>query len=387
MSKMHHLRILILLAVGALLLPAVAQEASDPAALRRLEQQAIGVFDSLSPAVAKASRSTVGVLVGRQSAGFGTVVAEETVLTKWSEIRDGTHQLRCRSGEGPWLKATLKGLYRDDDLAVLKVEGLKAPPVTWAAGEGLRLGQFLALARPDGEAGAMGVLSVLPRSLRESDRGYLGIEMDLGYEGPGVRIGAVRRGTSALKAGLRQGDVITGLKGRAVGGSFELSSVLQQLKPGENVRLKYRRGEEQRAANIVLGERPEEEAMPWDRIERMNNMGGHQYSDVRDDFRNVIQSDMQIDPDDCGAPVVGLDGRAVGIAVARAGRIKSFIIDARAVQALLAKDPEQPGVEEVAGRARPVDEELTLEEDPFEVMRRHMRNMQRLMREIDESEQ
>ena len=43
-------------------------------------------------------------------------------------------------------------------------------------------------------------------------------------------------------------------------------------------------------------------------MEQMNSMGGHRYNDVKDGFRNVIQSDMQLNPEDCGAPVVDLDG-------------------------------------------------------------------------------
>ena len=97
----------------------------------------------------------------------------------------------------------------------------------------------------------------------------------------------------------------------------------------------------------------------------------------------MIQSDMQIDPADCGAPVIDLDGRVVGIAVARAGRIKTYIIGSVGVEALLGTEPEQPRIEELAGRAEPVEEAANVE-DPFEVMRRHMQEMRRLMEEIEE---
>jgi serine protease Do len=273
------------------------------------------------------------------------------------------------------------GIYRDADLAVLKVEGMKAKPLVLGDEDNLRVGSFLALARPDGEAAAMGIVSVLPRSLRESDRAFLGILMDLEFSGPGVRIRRVQPDTGAAASGLKDGDVITKVMNREVNGNFELSSVLQRLEPGQMVRIGYRRGKERKLAEVKLGGRPDPRRIPYSRMERMNNMGGHRYSDVKDGFRDVIQSDMQLAPEDCGAPVIDLDGRVIGIAVARAGRIKTFIIPASSVRGLLATKPAQLRLDELAGRARSVEREVPL--DPFEVMRRKMEEMRRLMEEIE----
>jgi hypothetical protein len=157
--------------------------------------------------------------------------------------------------------------------------------------------------------------------------------------------------------------------------------VLQRLEPGQMVRIGYRRGKERKLAEVKLGGRPDPRRIPYSRMERMNNMGGHRYSDVKDGFRDVIQSDMQLAPEDCGAPVIDLDGRVIGIAVARAGRIKTFIIPASSVRGLLATKPAQLRLDELAGRARSVEREVPL--DPFEVMRRKMEEMRRLMEEIE----
>jgi serine protease Do len=227
----------------------------------------------------------------------------------------------------------------------------------------------------------MGIVSVLPRSLRESDRAFLGILMDLEFSGPGVRIRRVQPDTGAAASGLKDGDVITKVMNREVNGNFELSSVLQRLEPGQMVRIGYRRGKERKLAEVKLGGRPDPRRIPYSRMERMNNMGGHRYSDVKDGFRDVIQSDMQLAPEDCGAPVIDLDGRVIGIAVARAGRIKTFIIPASSVRGLLATKPAQLRLDELAGRARSVEREVPL--DPFEVMRRKMEEMRRLMEEIE----
>lgn len=346
-----------------------------------LTKQVTELYEALREPVAKVVQGTVEVRVWKKRVCYGTVVAKEQVLVKWSEVKRDIRSLSCRTSKGEWLPATLIGIYRTPDLALLRVKGLKAQPLELKhTGEDLRLGTFLALARPDGEAQAMGVVSVAPRSLRESDRAFLGIEMDLTHEGPGVRVRGVSEGTAADRAKLKSGDVITKVMGKGVNGSFELSTMLQRLKPGDVITVNFKREEDDKEVKVELGERSVRRISSL-RMERMNNLGGHRYSAVREGFRDVIQSDMQLDPEDCGAPVIDLDGEVIGIALARAGRIKTFIMPAAAVAKLLEREPDQPRLDEVAGRAQPLGNEPA--EDPFEVMRRKMEEMRRLMEEME----
>ena len=248
------------------------------------------------------------------------------------------------------------GIYAEDDLALLEVKELKAPPVVFADGGDLTLGSFIVLARPDGEAGGVGVVSVLPRSLRPGDRAFLGVEMDLKFAGPGVQIDRVQAGTGAESAGLRRGDVVIGINDVDTNGNFELSTALQRMSPGETVRVRYRRKDAEKSAEVVLGGMPDGR-IPMGRMDTMNKMGGHRYSLVVDNFAKVIQTDMQIQPEDCGAPVVDLDGRVIGIALARAGRIKSFILPADSIKILMADHEEEADDKGAALRWDEVDEE------------------------------
>ncbi len=358
---------------------------SSPEERALLVEQAGELFTALGPVVKRVSSSSVEVRVWRKRTGFGTVVAAGKVLTKWSEVRRDVRSLSCRAGDGKWLPAVVSGVYPDADLAVMEVEGLKADPVQFANEKTLKLGSFLALSRPDGEAAAMGVVSVLPRSLRSSDRAFLGIVMDLEFEGPGVLVRRVEPKTGASASGLRAGDVIMRVMNQEVNGSFELGTVLQRLEPGQKVGISFRRGEKQEVVEVELGGRPRTPRIPYSRMEQMNSMGGHRYNDVKDGFRNVIQTDMQLDPEDCGAPVVDLNGRAIGIAIARAGRIKSFIIPASGIKLLLASEPADPQPRGLAGRERD-REPKEGDEDPFAVMRRKMEELRRLMEEIEGKE-
>lgn len=367
--------------IGGLAVASAQFAEQTPEERELLNEQAADLFKSLVPAVKKVSGGTVGVRVWRKRVGFGTVVEPGKVLAKWSEVRRDVRSLSCRTGDGEWLPAKVSGVYADADLAILEVKGLKAKPVVFADEKSLKLGSFLALARPDGEAAAMGVVSVLPRSLRSSDRAFLGIVMDLEFEGPGVLVRRVEPETGAESSGIKPGDVILTVMDQKVNGTFELGTALQRLEPGENVKISYRRGEKSKTVEVKLGERPKAPRIPYNRMERMNNMGGHRYSDVKDGFRDVIQSDMQLDPEDCGAPVVDLDGRVIGLAVARAGRIKSFIVPASTITEILKTKPAEPELRELVERDRNFEGE-----DPFEVMRRKMAEMQRLMKEIEEME-
>ena len=52
-------------------------------------------------------------------------------------------------------------------------------------------------------------------------------------------------------------------------------------------------------------------------------------------FPSVIQHDTVLRPSDCGGPVVDLDGYAVGINIARAGRVASYALPVEVVNPLL----------------------------------------------------
>ena len=70
------------------------------------------------------------------------------------------------------------------------------------------------------------------------------------------------------------------------------------------------------------------------RSEFQNNLGGP-LSVRRFGFPVALQHDTVLRPDECGGPVVDLDGRIVGFNVARAGRTESYAIPTIAVREVL----------------------------------------------------
>ena len=100
------------------------------------------------------------------------------------------------------------------------------------------------------------------------------------------------------------------------------------------VKLSVKRGEEELEIEAMLGPTDEMDAQ-INRHEFQNQLGG-ELSRRRAGFPSVFQHDTVLQPNECGGPVVDLDGRAVGINIARAGRVASYAIPAAMVKEVLA---------------------------------------------------
>ena len=111
--------------------------------------------------------------------------------------------------------------------------------------------------------------SVLESLLEHGEviRGWLGITMSTepldsdeaakaGFDGQGVLITNVSDGSPAHDAGLRQGDIIIGLNGKAVTNSSVLQNAVARRPPGTQVDMTIFREGRDRHLPVRLGERP-----------------------------------------------------------------------------------------------------------------------------------
>jgi serine protease Do len=355
-----------------------------------VDAQAVGFNQALEPVIATAAKSTVRVWAGKTRLAYGTVVGDgRTVLTKFSEVARAGGRLVVDTGAGSARPAKLSGLYQDEDIAVLTIEGEPFTPVVWHR-EPLRLGAFLTAPQPGGKPAAFGVVSVLERSLRETDKAYLGVMSDFAFPGPGVKVTEVKEGSGAAAAGLREGDVILRLNDRKISGLLELRATMKDIEPNEEVRIEVDRNGETIVLKAVLGNRPNLPQFSNARLRTMERMGTN-LNRVRDDFPNAIQTDMRPNPNQVGGPVVDLEGRVVGITLARADRTRSFVMPAAAVARMLEGKPLDPAVAKLEPepqldrrmlRMRPGQGGAVppgiLPAEP-DRMRRHVEDMQRLM--------
>ena len=355
------------------------------------DAQAAQLSEAITPALATVAKSTVRVWAGNRRVAYGTVVGDGTkILSKWSEVARGSGILRVDVAGAEYRPVKLSGVYQDEDLVVLEVEGSPLTPVSWST-EVPKLGSFLAAPQPDGRLAAFGVVSVLERNLKTTDLAYLGVIGDRDFRGPGVKIGEVAADSGAAAAGLRPGNVILKVGERTISGLLELRNALTGVAPGATISLLVDSGGKTQSVQVLLGNRPKFSQFSGDRLLQMERMGGA-ISQVRDSFTHVIQTDMRPKVNQIGGPVVDLQGHAVGITVARADRTRSLVMPAAAVVDLLKKDAENPALAQVRtaeeeaplptrggmaprGRAMPGGEER---------MRRHLTDMQRLMNHLRE---
>jgi serine protease Do len=375
------------------LLPGWLPAQQDIPLLRPEEREAVDAqaneFNkALEPILATAAKSTVRVWSGKRRLAYGTVIGDgRQVLTKYSELSRARGDLVVESGDGKARAAQVTGVYQADDLAVLTIDGEPLPPVQWF-NESPKLGSFLTAVQPGGKPAAFGVVSVLQRNLRETDKAYLGVLGEIGYRGPGVKVQEVKEDSGAAAADLRAGDLIMKVNGRAISGSLELRNAISGLEPGAKVTMEVTRNDREMTLDIVLGNRPNLPQFPGARLQAMEQMGT-KTSLVRNSFSNVIQSDMRPNPDQIGGPVVDLQGRVIGITMARADRTRSFVMPSEAVRGLIATKPLDPALAKSAPLEQPGAMTLPLRQrgqmppgivpaDP-DRLRRHVEDMQRLM--------
>ena len=355
-----------------------------PEERQAVDTQADEFNEAIKPAIATAAKSTVRVWSGSRRLAYGTVVGDgRKILTKWSEVARARGDLRVDAGDES-RAVKLAGVYQDEDLVLLEIEGKPLTPVSWSF-EAPGLGGFLAAPQPDGRLAAFGVVSVLSRNLRDTDLAYLGVVGEAGFTGQGVKIKDVDEKSGAHAAGLKPGNVILKVGERPISGLLELKNALIGVTPGAKVSLLVKADGGENKIEVTLGNRPQLPQYANGRLEQMERMGG-QVSQVRDSFTQVIQTDMRPKPNQVGGPVVDLQGRVLGITMARADRTRSFVMPAAAVVDLLKKEAGNPMLAQVRqeekevpatprgnakrGRAMPGGEDR---------MRRHLSDMQRLM--------
>jgi serine protease Do len=179
------------------------------------------------------------------------------------------------------------------------------------------VGSFIATAGASGDPVAIGVVSVGPRAIAAAS-GVLGIAV--GQSDEGARVEQVIEGTSAARAGLQVNDIITRVNDRSVTSRESLIETVGGFRPGDRVRLQILRGEEVLDISTTLGNRAH-----GSRRDFQNRLGGD-LSERRGGFPQAIQHDTVLRPRDCGGPLVDLDGRVVGINIARAERVASYAI-------------------------------------------------------------
>lgn len=279
-------------------------------------------------AVAKLQPQTTACTALIESAQRGdpictaTIVGEDGyLLTKASEVPD-TAKVRVRFADGR--AALLREIRREVrlDLVLVQAVGITGlRPVLFGEAKPLVMGQWLCSTASEGKEPRIGIVSARSRRIPGTGAA-LGIRMqERSGETKGVRIIGIASESPAEAAGLHEGDVIVTVAGEAVAQYRRVHEIVSKRQPGEVIEVRYMRKAKEETCQVRLASRTKV-LQNWEGEDFAN--GG--ISLRSDNFPEVLQHDIPLHPSDMGGPVATLEGKVVGINIARVDRVTTFAL-------------------------------------------------------------
>ncbi len=294
-----------------------------PAAV--LQRDNAKVREAFRDVVSKPRSYTVRVYANAEQVALGIIVdADGLILTKASEL-SGT--ITAKLSDGRRFPTEIVASRGDLDLALLRIEASDLPIVTWATGDAPEVGNWLATPAHEEIPSAIGVVSGTPRRVG-APRAMLGVYL----EDQDPRVVSVQEGSGADKAGIKPSDLITHVNGKEVTTRKALVATLDRHRVGDKIELLVKRGDQELSVSATMVDR----AAGPERAQFQNALGS-KLSDRRSGFPLVIPHDSILRPNECGGPLVNLDGETVGINIARAGRVASYALPASIVLPAIAE--------------------------------------------------
>lgn len=284
------------------------------------------------PVIEVARKSTVKIVSREDSkpVALGTVVGSDgLILTKASEIGDEPIVVLR---DGRRFSAEIVGVHEKHDLALLKIPVSGLTPVQWKSSRQVKVGAWAVSVGTGPDPIALGVVSVATRNVKPpripifTNKAFLGVQLSPAEKGAMIEM--VQPKTAAAKAGLRAKDIILEIAGKKIDSPAAVSKTLMAFNPGDEVTIRIRRGEKELSVTAKLGTRPRSRG-------DIQNAMGSRLSKRRTGFPVILQHDSVVPPDLCGGPLVDLDGKVIGINIARAGRTESYAIPSEVVQPLV----------------------------------------------------
>ena len=284
------------------------------------------VRQAFQAAAATAHQSTVRIQVDDRPIALGVIVDPDGwILTKASQLEPGADVTLADGKRVPfeWI-----GYHRGQDLALLRIAERNLPALTWEERDP-PVGSWLITVAPRPEPLAIGVMSVGRRQIRPyQSHGVLGVSLE---SNDLPRIRQVLPKSGAVAAGLQEGDLIQQVDGVRIQTGQDLITKLRNYRPGDSVTLQIKREDRTLTIGVRLGQ-PLQEALSQMTLESQLN---GPLSQRLDNFHAVYQQDGVIAPEDCGGPVLTLKGSAIGINIARAGRVATYVLPADQILPLL----------------------------------------------------
>jgi serine protease Do len=317
------------LALALLSQTAQSQMTSRPAELPKSRyRNGEGTLRAFAP-ISEATRySIVKLNVDGSTVALGTVVdTNGLALTKASEIKKG--KLTCWLAIEKEVPAEVIATDEDADVALVKVRAQGLKPVRWDT-QAVSEGQWAVTPGIAETPQAVGIISALPHRIR-GPRVFIGVRFDFRSSIPKI----LEVGLGAEKAGLTNGDVIIAFNQVTVTNREQIVETVGELREGQIVKLRVRRGEKEFDADVrLMVPHAGQFGFEDDMAPRPNRLTG-QVSQRSGGFELALEHDSVLPPWMCGGPLVNLDGKAIGLNIARASRVSTYALPTRLVMQIL----------------------------------------------------
>jgi serine protease Do len=288
------------------------------------------ILRAFAPITEATRFSIVKLEVNDEPVALGAVVETNGLaLTKASELRPG--KLTCWLASDKQVNAEVVAVDEGSDLALVRVHASGLKPIQWADEE-IRPGQWAITPGIAPTPHAVGIVSARSRRIKPQ-RAYIGVQFD--FSGSAPRIEEVLSGLGAAKAGLKTGDVITGVNDSSVTNRDQVVDRLQEFRAGQTVKIRVRRDTKEFDVEIqLMSPGPELLAAELYGLSGRDRTVG-EVSLRAEGFEQVIEHDTVLRPWLCGGPLVNLDGKAIGLNIARAGRVSTYALPPALVKRIL----------------------------------------------------
>ena len=179
----------------------------------------------------------------------------------------------------------------------------------------------------------IGVVSAKSRNIKGRS-GVLGVLLDPKDDPEKLGVAIVEFGPNspAQKEGIIKGDLVIRVEEKEIMSRKDLSEEIKKFAPMDEVNLKILRGEE----GIPFSVRLNYMSNVFDMLDRNQKMSGLT-SKRKAGFSNVIQHEIPLQPVDMGAPLLNLEGLAVGINIARSDRVTTYALPHKLVKESITK--------------------------------------------------
>ncbi|MBL9133804.1 MAG: serine protease [Verrucomicrobiaceae bacterium] len=307
--------------LGSLSSLAEAPRPTLPADDRTNGRHTLTALDKLAP-LTLACTASIESLLGRHVCSATIVGEDGYILTKASEVPDlAKARVKFADGRTTELREIQREVRYDLVLAqAVGISGLRA--ANFGSARPLTLGQWLCSGSGAKCDPRIGIISANRRRVPGLGAA-LGVRMDekKPENARGVRIIGIANDSPAEAAGLRKDDVLLAIADQPVAEFKGVHDIVNKRQPGEVVEVRYLRKEKEETCRVRLASRTKI-LQNWEGEDFAN--GG--ISLRTDNFPDALQHDIPLVPADMGGPLATLDGKVVGINIARVDRVTTFAL-------------------------------------------------------------